>query len=94
MAKVSAKHTSLGSGGDIATVTVKNTGTGTITNIGINCTTYSWHSYNSGGTVNSGPGSLTPGQTASYTCQAGGSGSYSGQFYFSGTNVNTTTITF
>jgi hypothetical protein len=93
VSKVSSKHTSLGSGGDVATIVFKNSGTGTITGFGISCHTYSWHNYNQGSTGN-GTANLAPGQQVTITCQAAASGSYSGSLQVTGGNMNTTELSF
>lgn len=63
-------RTAVGSSGDTATITLKNTGTGTITNVTRTCSGQSWHVF---GTL---PAYILPGATATIQCQAGGSGTY------------------
>lgn len=81
-AVVSESHTAQGSGDDIATLVVKNTGTGTITNITRTCTNQSWHVYGNP------PTSIAPGAQATFLCQAGGSGSYIVNMTLTGTNAS------
>jgi YD repeat-containing protein len=76
---VSGTHTSQGSMGDIATATIRNSGTSTITAIGRVCTGGSFFPH---GTH---PSSIAPGATGQFQCRAMASGSYSVRITLSGT---------
>jgi YD repeat-containing protein len=84
---VSGSHTAPGNSGDIATATIKNSGTGTITGISYSCGGGSWHNYGSP------PTSLAVGASGSFTCQAAASGSYTVTFTLSGTNASNSPFT-
>lgn len=65
----STSHSARGVMGDIATATIRNTGTATITAISYTCAGGSWHK------IGSPPTTLAAGATASYQCRAAASGS-------------------
>ena len=67
---VSITRTAAGNSGDIASITVKNVGTGTIAGLASTCSGQSFHSI---GTL---PAVVAPGATVTVQCQAAGSGSY------------------
>jgi serine protease len=69
-AYVSMSRTSPGSSGDIATILIRNAGSKTITGVGYNCSSLSWHGYGNA------PSSISPGATVSFQCQAAASGAY------------------
>jgi YD repeat-containing protein len=76
---VSGTHTAQGSMGDIATATIRNSGTAAITAIGRVCNGGSFAPH---GTP---PSSIAPGATGQFQCRAMASGSYSVQITLSGT---------
>ena len=83
---VSGSHTSVGSSGDIATATIKNAGTATITAIIASCYSANgvYHNYGNGVTT------LAAGATALYQCQAAASGTYSVSISMQGTGAANT----
>jgi chitinase len=81
---ISGTQTNPGATGDIATATIKNSGTGTITGISYSCSGGSWHIY----TIPPPPTSLAPGVSGSFTCQTAASGTYTVTFTLSGTNAS------
>ncbi len=88
-ASLGGTHTALDSGGDTATLTVKNSGIGSITGITYTCAmtssaTGSWYQYNPA----TSPSSLAPGASGAFKCVAGGSGMFSVYIKVSGTNAS------
>lgn len=63
-------HTAAGASGDLATATIKNAGSGTLSGITYSCGGGSWFKQGTS------PTSLAPGATGTFTCQAAASGSY------------------
>ena len=61
---VSGTHTAPGQVGDVATATIKNNGTGTITSITFTCTSGAYHN------VSNPVASLAPATSATFSCQA------------------------
>ncbi len=84
---VSGTHSALGSAGDNASATIKNTGTAAITNITYTCTGQSFHTYGNP------PTSIAAGAQAVYVCQAAGSGAYSVTLSISGTGASNSPFT-
>jgi YD repeat-containing protein len=78
---VSGTHTAAGSSNDIATATIKNSGTSTITAISWTCPAGSFHTYGSGAT------SIAAGASTTYQCQAAASGSYTATIVLTGTGA-------
>lgn len=67
---VGISRTAPGNSNDVATITLKNVGTGTITSIARTCSGQSWHVWGSM------PAYIVPGGTATIQCQAAASGTY------------------
>ncbi len=61
---VSGTHTAPGQVGDVATATIKNNGTGTVTSISFSCTSGNYHIASTSVT------SLAPGASTTFSCQA------------------------
>lgn len=68
---VSGTHTSRGVMGDIATATIKNSGTSGVTSVSHTCSGGSFH------VIGNSTPSIAPGATATYQCRAAASGSMS-----------------
>lgn len=79
---VSGSHSNKGWSGDIATATVKNTGTGTITSISVGCTGGPWVNYVSGTQITS----LAPGASAGFSCMSVSSGASNLTIVIGGSN--------
>lgn len=75
-------HSARGSAGNIATATIKNTGTATITAINYTCAGGSWYK------IGTPPTSLAAGASANFQCQAAASGSYTVVMVWTGTAVS------
>jgi YD repeat-containing protein len=84
---VSGTHTNAGNTGDVATATIKNSGSTTITGITYSCSGGSW--YKSG----SPPTSLAAGVSGAFACTAAASGSYTVTFSLTGTNASNSPFT-
>ena len=87
---VSGTHSALDSGGDIATLKIRNTGIGTITGITYTCgasatAAGSWYKYNTSSTLP--PTSLAPGAVGTFQCVAAASGMFNVYINLTGTNA-------
>jgi YD repeat-containing protein len=85
---VSGTHSGLGGSNDIATATIKNSGSATISNIQRTCSNGSFHTY---GTP---PTTLAAGATGSFQCQAAASGSYTATITMTGTGASNSPVSF
>jgi YD repeat-containing protein len=75
-------HSSRGSAGNIATATIKNTGTATITAITYSCAGGSWYK------IGTPPTTLAAGASATFQCQAAANGSYSVVMVWTGSTAS------